>query len=1277
MNFCPVCGSMILHGTKCNLCGADMNDFHFENLEIGIPDNYIYNDSILKDNYDGLLDLIINKYQIDFTRDDVLNCQDKIIDVANDNFIKNEKRIVLKELNNYLNSYAEYIDDEKRLSLKSRFNRVYFDFYDNLDMDSIIDNCNRNIIKKHEEEILEGLPDKYISFSEMCEYKEKNNIRFDLNKIINNHNDDFIEKQRKLENDFFDNVDGRSLDINQRIAVLTDDDNTQIVAGAGTGKTLTIQGKVKYLIEKQGINPEDILCISFSNSARDDLAEKLKRTIDAPVEVRTFHSLGYSILGINGYDKEVPKYELNNLIDSYFKKHYVKKPKEVIEFFSYYFNLIHIKEDELKLETIKSKLNSLDEYDEYLQEYLQIHNFKRKKEYMHSIQELIISNYLFIHNINYSKGEKLIFKNEYSDNQVNNLINYLFLKDSDVIPNEIKQKFAEELMVNFEDDFRYKKCELYPKFYLPDYDIYIDLDYVNHDWQEYLSDESKEKVINKLELRNELNKSYKTKLITLFDYADNVELLIEDLQNNLLNYNVSVNEANWDKLFELLVLKDNLPEYKIFIDTIERFINLFKGNAKNINFNGEDISKKMFIHYLDENKKLYSSSIEKRNKFFLNIIKTVYKLYAEDLEDNEYIDFNDMINDAVVELRHGGKIHNYKYVIVDEYQDTSHTRYNLLKEIQNATGAKIVVVGDDWQSIYGFTGCDVNLFSKFDEYFENPKRVIIDITRRNSQELIDVIGGFIKDNKNQIPKKLKSDKFNDSPIKIFEYNTRAEEVLAFITILDEISDKKDDAKILVLGRNNKDINEVLCKEIFSTIEFNDYTKITYEQNKKLNIQFRTVHKSKGLEADYVFVLNLNNQINGFPNKIVNDPILNFVNNTQDEGIKYPEERRLFYVALTRTKNDVYLFNRVVRPSLFINEIKNKPGVEKLKYVFSNEDIMTISSLLQKKFEVIETGLTCPDCGVGIVNLIVNNERGTSYFKCSNFCGWNGGSHHNNSYGNQSRKISYVQYAKVCPCCGGMLIVKNGEYGYFLGCNFYRRDGLGCNYTENLPFNFEQSHETINTIFNYPDDDEEFKKTRNGVYYLKEYVPEDKREDYNQEQVEFSERLLNYKDDSDDYSLNFFTKDLMNLISKIFKSTDDSMKLALISVPPSKIYKNKSSVKKSINLIEKWYVMDRLNSEFNCKNEIINYKDLLKRIKEVPTAHLGEGRASCEQHIDSIECMEKNLSKDNIVYVVLDDITTTGNSMRACNEILLKYGVNDENIYNIAIGATVRDDDEEI
>ena len=163
-----------------------------------------------------------------------------------------------------------------------------------------------------------------------------------------------------------------------------------------------------------------------------------------------------------------------------------------------------------------------------------------------------------------------------------------------------------------------------------------------------------------------------------------------------------------------------------------------------------------------------------------------------------------MINDAVIKLRKGAYIHNYKYIFVDEYQDTSHTRYNLLKEMQNRTGAKVIVVGDDWQSIYGFTGYDINLFSEFDKYFDHPKMVKIQITHRNSQDLVDVVGKFILKNKNQIPKKLKSDNVvKKKPIKLVEYISRSEEILGIIEILDEISKKDPNAEVLILGRNNK------------------------------------------------------------------------------------------------------------------------------------------------------------------------------------------------------------------------------------------------------------------------------------------------------------------------------------------------------------------------------------------------------------------------------------------------------------------------------------------
>lgn len=978
------------------------------------------------------------------------------------------------------------------------------------------------------------------------------------------------------------------------------------------------------------------------------------------MDVRTFHSLGYSILGINGDGKEVPEYEISDLIKNYFKESISKNStliKEIIEFFCYYYNIVYMNMDNIRFETFKSRLTTLNEYDEYLSEYLHVDNVKKSKEYMTNIKDLVVANYLFIHNIKYEYLKQAIFKIKYYDNYISNYNNFLFSNLSSKIPDNIKLELIDELHENF----GYTSFNNYPNFYLPDEDVYIDLTSCAHDWEDNINEEISSKL-----------KFYKTKLLTIFDHDNDIHSLLNEIETKLTDLNVDIENVNYELFFEKLIKQDTLPEYARFIQTVQTFINLFKGNAQNIDDNGEDISKEMFKIFINENHQKYSNSIEKRNEFFLKIIEKIYDLYTENLK-GRYIDFNDMINDAVVYLRNGVSIHKYKYIIVDEYQDTSYTRYNLLKEVQNVTNAKVMVVGDDWQSIYGFTGCDVNLFAQFDKYFENPDMVKINVTRRNSQELIDIIGEFIQKNKNQIPKKLISDKSNDKPIKIFKYVSRGEEVLALIKVLDRISQEKEDAHILILGRNNYDIYEIACRGIFELTQFKDFTNVDYDIKPDLNIEFRTVHKSKGLQADYVIVLNLNNQINGFPNKIIDDPVLYFVNNKHDENIDYPEERRLFYVALTRTKNDVYLFGKYKRPSEFMEEIIDKKGVELLDYSFSNDEIIYINQLLQKRFEVIETDVVCPKCRKGIVNLIVNNDKGTSYFRCSNFCGWEGSSYHNKNNDDGVRKIAYVKYVKACPIekCQGIHIVKrNSNDGrLFLGCTSYK---TCTSRTTSLSLADEDINNLVldvNLI--------KTKKTRFGVYYLGKYIPEDKRDDYNFNDVNFSKSLIGFKNGNEN-DVDLFTQDLMEFISNISNEKfENKSQLALIAVPSSKAHKINSSIKKSIDIIEESYQKGELESEFNCDKEIINCKNLLKRVTDVPTAHKGEGRATCSQHIESMKCMKEKLPNKNIVYIVLDDITTTGNTMMACNELLLDAGVKNENIYNIALGATVRDDDEEI
>ena len=359
--------------------------------------------------------------------------------------------------------------------------------------------------------------------------------------------------------------------------------------------------------------------------------------------------------------------------------------------------------------------------------------------------------------------------------------------------------------------------------------------------------------------------------------------------DNLLNYIVDEYFYILDKKFKIKVKKIlGLIDYPYsyilkskelysFKRLIMTFINLFKTNNYNLDY---------FLKI-------------KKDRNIIRIIIDIYLLYEEELKSTNSLDFNDMIVEATNKVK-DKYISNIKYIIIDEYQDTSYIRYLLIREIINKTGAKIICVGDDYQSIYRFTGCNLNMFINFKKYFKHSKILKISNTYRNSQELINIAGKFIQKNKRQIYKKLKSNKHIEKPIKIMYGNN-----------LDKLINRVKEKRILILGRNNFDIDK-------------------YNYIKKDSIKYMTIHKSKGLEEDAVIIINLKDDILGIPNKIKDNKILNYVNKYKCE---YPhdEERRLFYVALTRTRGNIYLLVDKNNPSMFVKELvrNNKNQIENL------------------------------------------------------------------------------------------------------------------------------------------------------------------------------------------------------------------------------------------------------------------------------------------------------------------------------------------------------------
>ena len=236
----------------------------------------------------------------------------------------------------------------------------------------------------------------------------------------------------------------------------------------------------------------------------------------------------------------------------------------------------------------------------------------------------------------------------------------------------------------------------------------------------------------------------------------------------------------------------------------------------------------------------------------------------------------------------------YKYIIIDEFQDTSLIRFNLIKKIKDLSNAILFCVGDDYQSIYHFSGCDINIFLNFTKYVPNSQIKKLKYTYRNSQELIDISSKFVMKNKSQIKKKLLSHKHLDKPIEFIYYINPYK---CFKELYNKL--KKENNDLLILGRNNFDINKF---------------------NKEKIKEFMSVHSSKGLEAENVILINLTDGLYGFPNKIINSKLIEELH-PSDKTFLYAEERRLFYVALTRTKNKVYILVPFFNKSIFIKELK--------------------------------------------------------------------------------------------------------------------------------------------------------------------------------------------------------------------------------------------------------------------------------------------------------------------------------------------------------------------
>ena len=336
----------------------------------------------------------------------------------------------------------------------------------------------------------------------------------------------------------------------------------------------------------------------------------------------------------------------------------------------------------------------------------------------------------------------------------------------------------------------------------------------------------------------------------------------------------------------------------------QSFINLVKANDKTV----EDIRE------IAESKKSL------RDVFVIdNIMKPLWDDYQQELKERGEMDFTDVIVKATKYCNEGKWSQKYEYILIDEFQDISVDRYRFLLSLRTELPkTKLYCVGDDWQSIYRFTGSDLSLFSEFSKYFGYTEECKIETTYRFGNPLIKKSSEFVQQNPLQKKKNVQPRAINppETKISFVGYNSNAELQSLIERMITRVP---SDKTAYIISRYSYDINALASPHIKMEYDSNgDNVMLTIAGRK---VKFLTIHGSKGLEADYVFVLNCNSGLYGFPSLVSDDPVLDYVL-SNPEHYEYAEERRVYYVGITRAKvHTVVMYNNET-PSPFVTEMNS-------------------------------------------------------------------------------------------------------------------------------------------------------------------------------------------------------------------------------------------------------------------------------------------------------------------------------------------------------------------
>lgn len=712
------------------------------------------------------------------------------------------------------------------------------------------------------------------------------------------NNDHFVESELLRCSQYFDSVLAYPLDAQQREAVVSLEDNVLVISSAGSGKTMTTVGKVRYLIDVQHVPAEKILLITFTRKAAESLSERLG---EKKLKCRTFHKLALDIIGeVTGEKPTITPQDFSVQV-------YHKLMEENPSFKSAIADYI-----------IRSRYTMRDQFD-----YSSMEDYMKDRK-THGVQAFFKD----------MDGRPVFCKSD----EESKICDFLGSRG-------IKFRYEEKYEISTVDA-EYRQ-------YCPDFSIYIDCPdgkqkrvYLEHyavneygRCPSFFSEEDEYNYNQGIAWKRQLHQLNGTILLETSSAGFHRGDVFVVLSKQLLNLGAVFSKATQNSVAHELVRQE------------ENILGML--TAFNFLLKSRDYSIETIREQVDNS----SDSVTLND-----IVVPFVEAYRQMEEEKNEIDFTDAILRAT-DLCNNGHRPDYDYILVDEFQDISMDRYQFLQSLRrNEPLTKLFCVGDDWQSIYRFAGSDMALFKQFDQYFGYTKRCLMETTYRFGEPAIADSSKFILANPEQAVKNVHS--FNEDAETLLDFvatNGRDGAIETVKSLVDQIPEERG---VLLLGRYGFDINIFRNTDI-PIHDGKDGTYVTYGSRK---IRFMTVHQSKGLECDYIILLNCNGGTVGFPSQISDSPVLKYVLSEPDAYV-FSEERRVFYVGITRAKKHTWVLYDRKNPSPFVKEFVGT----------MDSDLMLDSDASEEN--------RCPKCHCGRIRIIkkgvaVNGNPYTTY-ACTN------------------------------------------------------------------------------------------------------------------------------------------------------------------------------------------------------------------------------------------------------------------------------------------------------